>query len=342
LKETTTAGPIAQYPSVVRFVGRHWVAGRRCGHVDVRGIPGDRLVCLAELLYEPDTKPSRDENREGHEESRGQSGNRTGATDATVHPGPLHVGELLQDRGPRSHTEHEEDEAGGSENRCTKIALQALPSGLRVASSDWFGGFFLDIFGACTASPITTMIRSAAVRNHLIVVSRTSVGTRSAVPSKTASATKFSRASTNDQGCQADAGQPPPPASFHKEHYHQAEQGVRRDEPKVKRYVGAEETHEPLAIRERPVGPNHNPALLALAKEHNRPEERGQRPAKPLGVEYPLGLRVESDEDNGESEAAETSHPIRYAATFLSRCDVSKPVTGGLAELGHLDGDKHL
>ena len=29
---------------------------------------------------------------------------------------------------------------GSSENRCTKIALQALPSGLRVPSSDWFGG----------------------------------------------------------------------------------------------------------------------------------------------------------------------------------------------------------
>ena len=76
----------------------------------------------------------------------------------------------------------------------------------------------------------------------------------------------------HDQGRQADAGEPPPPASFHKEHDHQAEQGVRRDERKVKRNVGVEKTHEPLAIRERPGGSNHPPALLRSGQ--------GTRPAR--------------------------------------------------------------
>ena len=78
----------------------------------MRGSLSDRLVGLAELLCEPDTKPSRDEDREGHDECGGQSGSRAEASGATVHPGPFDIGELFQDGGPRGHTEHEEDEAG--------------------------------------------------------------------------------------------------------------------------------------------------------------------------------------------------------------------------------------
>ena len=69
----------------------------------------------------------------------------------------------------------------------------------------------------------------------------------------------------------------PPPASLHKEHDHQAEQGVRHDERVVQRDVSIEKTHETVAIHAKdPAGTDHRPALCALAEEHGRPEERGR------------------------------------------------------------------